>query len=45
MNSRASIAEELIRKGVSVKDAARRSGVSEYWLQLRYDRQKIGVLK
>ena len=44
MNSRAAFADELIRKGKSVKEAAQIAGVSEYWLQLRYDRNKIGVL-
>jgi len=45
MNSRVSVADELIRKGKSVADAAKIAGVSEFWLQLRVDRSKIGVLK
>ena len=43
--SRGMKADRLIREGKSVAEAARISGVSQYWLQLRYDRQKIGVLK
>jgi len=44
MNSRAAFADELIRKGKSVKEAARIAGVSEFWLGLRVDKSKIGVL-
>ena len=44
MNSRAAFADELIRKGRSVKVASQIAGVSEFWLQLRVDRSKIGVL-
>ena len=45
MESRAKIADKLIAQGKSVAQAALEAGVSQYWLQLRYDRQKIGVLK
>ena len=42
--SRARKADDYIRQGLSVKDAARLSGVSEFWLNLRVNRSKIGVL-
>jgi len=44
MNSRAALADELIQKGKSVKEAALISGVSEFWLGLRVQKSKIGVL-
>ena len=43
--SRGAKADRLVREGKSVAQAAREAGVSEFWLQLRVDRQKIGVLK
>lgn len=43
--SRARKADDYIRRGFSVANAARLSGVSEFWLRLRVDRSKIGVLK
>lgn len=43
--SRGAKADRLIRDGKSVAQAAQEAGVSEFWLQLRIDRQKIGVLK
>ena len=43
--SRARKADEYIRRGFSVADAARLSGVSEFWLQLRVNRSRIGVVR
>ena len=43
--SRARKADDYIRRGFSVKDAAQLSGVSEFWLQLRVNRSRIGVVK
>ena len=43
--SRARKADEYISRGLSVTEAARLSGVSEFWLQLRVNRSKIGVVK
>ena len=43
--SRARKADNYIRQGLSVKEAARLSGVSEFWLQLRVNKSKIGVVK
>ena len=43
--SRARKADDYIRRGFSVADAAQLSGVSEFWLQLRVSTSKIGVVK
>ena len=40
--SRARKADEYIRRGFSVKDVARLTGVSEFWLRLRVDKSRIG---
>ena len=45
VESRARKADDYIRRGFSVADAAQLSGISEFWLQLRVDRSKFGVLK
>ena len=42
--SRVQKADEYIRCGFKVVDAARLAGVSEFWLQLRYDKSLKGNL-
>lgn len=43
--SRVRKADEYIRRGFSVKDAAQLAGVSEFWLALRVDKSRTGKLK
>ena len=43
--SRARKADEYIRRGLSVKDAAQLAGVSEFWLRLRVDKSRVGTVK
>lgn len=43
--SRSRKADEYIRRGFSVANAAQLAGVSEFWLQLRVGRSKIGTYK
>lgn len=43
--SRGRKADEYIRRGFKVADAAQLAGVSEFWLQLRVDKSKIGKMK
>lgn len=40
--SRSRKADEYIRRGFSVADAAQLAGVSEFWLRLRVNKSKVG---
>lgn len=44
-NSRGAVADSLIGRGYSVKDAAEIAGVSEFWLRLRVDKSRVGKVK
>lgn len=42
--SRGMKADRLIREGKTVAEAARIAGVSQFWLSLRVNRSRIGVV-